>query len=739
MGVSIPDHKPNKEHTELPEVDLQELLRVLVEHKWVIAIITAAVVVLGAVWTARTPRIYEATCTLEYNPSPSKPLGGSVEDVADPIGSYWATREFFQTQNLVIASRDIAERVVRRLGLHEDPSYLPQDEDTVGKTGDVEATALALQSRLTVEPVGETRIVRVHVRDVKPERAKLIADALAQAYVDKTVEDRLASTDRARDWLENQLATLRTDLDEAELALHNFKKGHNVLSVSMEDRQNLVAGDIQATNDKLTETRNRRIELEARARRLKASLNRSLEQIDPALMDADAALGQLILELRSKTQERDALAVKYGAEHPAMKRLEQEIGVLERQATRERDALIESAENDVEQIRAVEQGLRAAAGEAHSAGLNLNLREIDYRRLNHDRDNKAKLYEIVLQRLTETDITRMLRTTHVRLLDRALVPASPVSPSFVKNLGASLLAGLLLGLAAAFFMSRLDRTVRSVESVESLGVDVLGVIPHLGEALAEDAPKRGPRAVVGAQKLGELIVVDQPMSPAAETFRMIRTNLTFMSQEQPLRSFVITSAMPLEGKTTIASNLAISLAQFGRSVLLVDSDLRRPRLHRVLDVDNQRGLTTLVDGLATLSTAVHSTRIDGLSVLTSGPIPSNPSELLHSAAFAKVKEQLLENFDYVLFDSPPMGAVTDAAILAPQVDGTVLVVRAGTSTLHAVTGALKQLASVSANLLGVVLNDADLRIKGYRYGAGGYAYRSAVGYAPVGEGADAAQ
>ena len=682
------------------------------------------------------PRIYEATCTVEYNPSPSKPLGGSVDDVADPIGSYWATREFFQTQNLVIASREIAERVVRRLGLHEDPTYLPQDDDPVGETGNVEASALAVQSRLTVEPVPETRIVRVHVRDVKPERAKLIADAVAQAYVDKTLEDRLASTDRARDWLENQLATLRTELDEAELALHNFKKGHNVLSVSMEDRQNLVASDIRATNDKLTETRNRRIELEARARRLKASLSRSLEQIDPTLMDADAALGELILDLRSKTQERDALAVKYGDEHPAMKRLNQEIGVLEGQAMRERDALIESAEDDVEQIKAVEAGLRTAAGQAHSAGLNLNLREIEYRRLNHERDNKAKLYEVVLQRLTETDITRMLRTTYVRVLDRALVPGEPVSPSVTKNLVASLLAGLLLGLAAAFVMSRLDRTIRSVESVEAMGIEVLGVIPHLGPSVTSGSTKRSKAIDSVPEKTDPLIALDAPMSPAAETFRMIRTNLTFMSHETPLRSAVITSAMPLEGKTTIASNLAVTLAQFGRSVLLVDSDLRRPRLHRVFGVRNDTGLSTLVSGASGRSESIRPTEVEGLSLLTSGPIPHNPSELLHSDAFVRVKDELLSHYDYVLFDSPPMGAVTDAAILAPQVDGVILVVRAGSSTVHSVAGAKKRLLGVSGRLLGAIMNDADLRVKGYRYGAGAYAY--ADGYQPVREGADAA-
>jgi capsular exopolysaccharide synthesis family protein len=700
------------------EFDLRELAHVLQEYKWLIVGITAAAVAAGIIWTLRIPQIYEASCTLEYDPNPSRPLGGQVDDVADPIGNFWATQEFFVTQNLVIASRDVARRAVQKLGLHQDPTYLSQDEDASDPTGDLEATTLALQSRVTVQPVPDTRLVRIHARDVKPERARLIADAVADAYVQKTIEDRLESTDRAKDWLEHQLATLREELEEAELALHNFKKGHNVLSVSMEDRQNLVASDVQTTHDKLTETRNRRIELDARLKRLRASLGRGPNKIDPAVMADHEALNELAIDLRNKKQEHDALAVKYGEQHPTMRTLAEEIEVLEAQLAAEKREIISSAEFDVQQANAVEQGLRAAAREAHSAGLDLNLREIEYRRLNHDRDNKTKLYEIVLQRLTETDLTRMLKITHVRVLDRALLPVAPVSPNFMKNVISALLAGLLLGLAAAFFVSRLDRSVRSLQSVEGLGIEVLGVIPHLGgpgprtKADSESSPKH----ISPARSPGELIVVDEPMSPAAETFRMIRTNLTFMSPDDPLRSFVVTSALPFEGKTTIASNLAISLAQFGRSVLLVDSDLRRPRLHRVLEVDNDLGLSTLVEGRTSLRAALHKTKIDGLSVLTSGPIPHNPSELLHSAAFAQVKEDLSEHFDYVLFDSPPMGAVTDAAILAPQVDGVLLVVRAGTSTLHAVSGARKQ----------------------YRYGAGSYTYRSAHGYPPMEKGADAA-
>ena len=270
---------------------------------------------------------------------------------------------------------------------------------------------------------------------------------------------------------------------------------------------------------------------------------------------------------------------------------------------------------------------------------------------------------------------------------------------------------------------------------------VLGVIPHLASGDEGDTKgSRGslPRATVPPGP-GDMIVFQEPMSPAAETFRMVRTILAFMSQDEPLKTVVVTCALPLEGKTTVATNLATSLAQSGRSTLLVDADLRRPRVHRVFHVDREVGLTSLVVGEATLQEAVRSTQIDGLSVLPAGPIPPNPSELLHSIAFGRLKEDLSNHYDWVVFDSPPMGAVTDAAVLAPQVDGVLLVVRAGRTTRDSVSSARKQLASVSARLVGSVLNDIDIRMRGGGSDRGSYRYRyTAQGYAPIEEGADAA-
>ena len=729
--------------TEEPEVDLREWLHVLVQYKWLILGVMLAIIAAGIVWTLRVPKIYEATVTLEYDPNPSRPLGSNVEDIADPIGNFWTTREFFQTQNMVIASRDVATRATRSLGLHEDPGYLSQSDEPADKPAELAQVAMALQSRISVDPVPETRLVRIHARDVKPERARLVADAVANAYIDKTMEDRLSSTVKALDWLGNQLDTLRGDLDTAELALHDFKKDHEVLSVSMEDRQNLVASDIQATNSKLTEVRNRRIELAARVQRLRSSLKSDdSSAVDPVLGEQHPVLAELTTDLRAKQKELKGLSTKYGPEHPTMKTLEGEVGSLKAQLKREKATLLKSAEDDLKQAKSVETGLRGAAKQAQSAGLDLNLREIEYRRLNRERDNKAKLYELVLQRLAETDLTRMLKITHVRILDRALLPTAPVSPNFIKNLGGSALAGMLLGIALAFVARRLDRTVKSVEAVEALGVTVLGVVPKLGGG--EGAETTKPRPVAGGEPLApgqavhDLVVHENPMSAAAESFRMIRTNLAFMSPEEPLRSIVVTSAHPREGKTTVASNLAVSFAQFGRSVLLVDTDLRRPKIHKVFNVSKDIGVSSLIVGHATLDDAVTATDIAGLHVLPSGPVPPNPSELLHSSGFTRVHNEMLERYEWVVFDSPPLSAVADAAILAPQMDGVVLVARAGHTTRDSISSVRRQLGGVSAAIVGTVLNDVDVRAG---YGTGPYYYQYRYGgyrYGPEEDEADAA-
>jgi capsular exopolysaccharide synthesis family protein len=680
-------------------------------------------------WTLRQPKIYQATCTIEYDPNPTTPLGHQVEDVSNPIGSFWMSREFFATQNRIIASRAVAERVVRDLGLHQDPSFFyVADQDRASWEGaSIEAAAAALQARLTVEPVEDTRLVAIRVTDQSPERAATLANAIAEAYVNKTLEDRMGSTVSALNWLGTQLDSLRDQLGESEDALHAFKMEHNILSVSMEDRQNLVASDITHFNEALTAVRTRRIELQARAARLHSVMDDEAPENAAAAFPENETISALRATLREKLSEREGLAPRYGPNHQHMQQLSHEIEGMQNELREEMEGVVRAADADVREVTRVESGIRAALDDAHNAGLELNLREIQYQRLARERENNSKLYNLVLERTTETDLTRMFHATHVRLLDRALTPQSRISPNLTNNSAGGVGAGLVLGLALAFLLSRLDRRLKSVADVEGLGMTVLGILPRIeegDEAQPVYGRKNGARRRRKPQTdkpVGrDLFVHTHPMSAAAECCRTIRTNLTFMSADNPIRAMVITSASPREGKTTVTTNIAISLAQSGKRVLMVDTDLRRPRIHRAFGVSGARGVTSVIVGEEDLMKVVVKTDIPNLDVLPCGPIPPNPSELLHSHRFRGLVEAALEHYDRVIFDSPPLGAVTDAAVLAPQLDAVLLVVKAHSTTRDALQSALRQLRDVGANIAGGVLNDVDPKRKGY--GGGDYYY-----------------
>lgn len=727
-------------------LDVREYLQVLWTYKWLILGVTVVVSAVVVFWTLRQPKVYQATCTVEYDPNPVTPLGSEVEDFANPIGSFWMSREFFATQNRIIASRTVAARVVEQLDLHTNPAFfgVSEAEQESWEGASVEDAARLLQTRLTVEAVDDTRIVAIRVTDSDPERASTIANSVADEYIDKTLEDRSGSTDLAEERLGTQSDELRAELQQSELALHRFKQEHNVLSVSMEDRQNILASDIQHHNAKLQEARSRRRQLEARLSRIQGLVSHDDVEAAAAAFPDNEALTGMRAELRTKVAEQESLSRRYGPNHQRMQTLEDEVGALREQMRREMQGLLQAAQADVDEVRRLESGHRADLEAAHASGFELNLLEIEYQRLNRDREDNAKNYELVRGRTNETTLTRRYQTTFVRPLDRALTPRTPVSPNFTTNAAGGLGAGLALGLALAFLLSRLDRRLKAVADVEQTGLTVLGILPRIdqgeeaqpayaaGNGNGKRRRRRQPQVAAGGSAR-DLFVHTHPMSAAAECCRTIRTNLTFMSADEPLRTLVITSASPREGKTTVTANIAISLAQSGKRVLLVDTDLRRPRIHRAFGVSSSRGVTSVIVGDARLEQVVQPTDIPNLDVLACGPIPPNPSELLHSQRFAELVQDALERYDRIIFDSPPLGAVTDAAVLAPQLDAALLVVKAHSTTRDALASALRQLSDVAANVVGGVLNDVDPKRKGYGTGDYYYYYRREGYYATDGD------
>ncbi len=727
---------PSEQSTEA-NMDLHEFLRLLMRQKWVIGGIVLVVFAATLLVTLSLPKVYEAETTLEYDPSPSRPLGSGVEDVAAPVpaGNYWLAKEWYKSQNEIVTSRAISLRVVEKLGLHRNPSFfeIPEKERGTWPGATQEQAAKLLRSRVAVRQGKDTRVVRVAVSDTSPERAALLANAVADAYLSWMMEERLGSSIKAVEWLSTQLDDVSSRLRESELLLHDFRKENNVLSVSVADQQNVVTQSIHSFSAALTAAMTNRIQLSARLRQLEAALDMDPLQALVNLAPRQPVLGQLHYRYQEAIVERDRAATVYGPNHPTLIQLQTRVDLLKDEARKEVEAFITSSRRELLEAEDIEKGLQAAKQQAQRAGLELNLHEIEFNRLERERANNEKVHGLLLQRTAEANLSRMLRVLPVRLIDRALRPDIPIQPRVAMNLAAGCLLGIFLGFGVAFVRSRMDRSIASPDDVTALGLHMLGVVPEIGiERPVYGARSKSTRpSSKGKRKKDrvtqkELIVHTDPQSAVAECCRTIRTNLAFMSADKPLRSLLLTSPAPSEGKSTVAASLAISLANGGRRVLLVDTDLRRPRLHRAFSVSSTVGLSSVLAGQATLEEAIQNTVVDDLFLLPCGPIPPNPAELLHTAKFAALLEELKQRFDLLLFDSPPVNVVTDAAVLGPQLDAAVLVAKGGATSRDALKHAFLRLRGIGTTVLGCIINDLDLSSHSTY---GGYPYYQGYRYA----------
>lgn len=700
---------PNTPRTPATAIGL--VFRELWRYKLVIPAVALLVAGGVAFWAIRQPKVYEATATLEYDPNPSRPLGSAVEDTTAAGSMYWDTQEFYETQNFILRSRSLAERVVRKLHLDRDVSFIGNS------TSSVEATANRLMKVMRVEQVRDTRVVRVSIADSSPDRAQLIANTVVEAYIDKSLEDRLSTSGRAMEWLGSQMQNLKRELESSELALYRFREEHHAVSASLEERQKIIANQLQSYSNALTTIHSQRVQTESKLEVLKELLasGPDLIALHAGPITSDPAIADLRDRYRAASELFGRLSVTYGEAHPEVRAASLVRESLLAQLRAQVDAIQRGIESDLREQELAAKGIQGALDRVNQQGLELSLQEIDYSRLERERHSKTELYDLVMEKAAQTDLTRALRVANARIIDAAVRPSIPVRPRVKLLVAAGIVVGLALGIAAALGISFLDNKVRGPADMEARGVTVIGVLPSLGPvttmpSYGRDKRRRGRRF---EHQDRDLIVHLEPRSTAAECCRTIRTNITFQSADRPLRCIAVTSAMPKDGKTTVSISIATALAQGGRRVLIIDTDLRKPRLHRAFKLSTSVGITSVLAGEATLDEVQTVSDIPGLTVIPCGPIPPNPSELLHTRRFSEIIDEARGKFDTVIFDSPPLGAVTDPAVISTQVDGTIVVVRSGVTTRNGVDAALRQLQGVSARIIGVVLNGVDLTDSNY--------------------------
>lgn len=706
---------------------LQHYIQVVLRRKLVVAVVLALSVGAGWLWLQQQVPIYRATTQVIIDSDPPK-VFYNVRDVVE-LGSpkdYRGQITYFETQYRIIKSVPVAEMVLNQLDLWGSEHLLGLDAEgneltPADKQAAFEAAHLPslLASRIQVRPIPNSMLVQIDFEDSDKAFATEVVNAVAKAYEQQNLLYKENIVREAMKDLETTVASRKAELEAAENGLLAFETDNNVGSI--EAKQKAINDRLDQVNVDLTKTRSDRIRAEA----LAATVSKYTSASDlfsvqaPTIMENEVirALKTRIVTARA---ELAALQARYLDKHPEVIAKEKELASLTQIAGREIRNLAVSAQKQLAEFRRVEAGLTEELKAAQAEQQEISSLALSYGRLVDDANKLRETYGLVGKRLAETKMSSQFEANNVRILEPAIEPNAPISPRRTLVLATAFVLGLLLAFGAALVLEYADATVKNWRDLEErTGYKVLGVIPIIGHH-----GKKGAAVSVSEQRERDLYIVRNPGSTVAEASRTLRTNLLFMSSTRDVRSLLITSASPSEGKSMMAVHTATSMASSGGRVLLVEADMRRPRLASSLGVNGDVGLSTCLVSTDSVKNHIQKTEVDNLDVIVCGPMPPNPSELLHTPRFRQVLEEMKAHYDTVIFDSPPLLPVTDALILAQVLDAALVVVRAGQTSRHALRHALHQLEAVDGNILGTVLNYQAHK----RFGYGGYGYGYGYGY-----------
>lgn len=723
------DHRSEGGSLEPPreadsDFNLVEYLHVL-RRRWRLLLLTAALgLAASAAHYAMTPKVYQATSVLQIERRSLTPLSSSQT----PWLEDWWNMEYYPTQYRLLESRGLAERVVLNLNLAQDPFFSPggaplrlgadgapaspEDQKRLGGLAD------GLRGGLSVEPIRNTQLVNLTYRSSSPEFAAKAANGFAEAFIDWGIENRSTTAGNASNFLSSQIETVKKELQEKQVQLQAVGRGNE--GVEFDARGNVSSQRLESMNQSYGEALRIRIQKEARYREL---LSAPRETVAATLSD-----GRLAAEMQEQNRlerEYEAKLKTYKPEFPAMVEMRGQIErgrqhlsrTLDELVERERKAAYADYQTALHQEQSLEQEMRALKATV----LRGNGATLQYNNLTDEIEARRQLLDEMLRAQSTTEVTARLQSTresNVRIVDRALMPGGPSSPDMKQDLTSGLILGLALGIGLVLLLEFLDRTIKSTEQVERvLGLPTLAAIPDVSDrgvtygaarSLAYGyggSRRRRPlekKKGSGAVKI-ELVPHEGSKLAVSESYRSLRTAL-LLSTARELQVVAVTSATAGEGKSATSINLAVVMAQLGRRVLLIDADLRKPRLHEVLKVSNRFGLVNYLTHGSDFDSIVQRTEIPQLFVASSGPLPPNPSELIASDRMRELVQMVRSRFDFVVIDTPPALPVTDATLAGALVDGVVLCLRAGKVTRDEARACRERLRLNDIKILGVVLN-----------------------------------
>ena len=719
------------------EIDLRDYLRVIMKRRWLIITIFAVTVVTVTIKAFTATPIYEATTRLIIDKE--NPNVVSIQEVMaiDASGT-----DYYQTQYKIIESRTVARQVIRRLHLEESEEFFPkpkndflsslkrsvqetitfwkdsiasllktQKEDVTSDTSEGYDPDSSLVSafihRITVNPIRNSRLVDVNFQAKDPVLATKIVNTLASAYINQNLETKLSAVQDAVRWLHNRIEDERKRVEKAEQALLRYKEKHHIITDFSSDTEKITAQKLAQLNAKVVEAESKRVEAETRYKQAMAMRG------TPDMLDSitEVLNNELIRQIKSMEVElykrMSELSKKYGQRHPQMVAIESELKTLQKRKAREVNQVINSLRNEYRVALAKENSLKAALAKQKKESLELNRKAIEYGVLRRAAESARQMYELLIKRFKETSLTEDMRTGNIRIVDMAEVPKYPVKPRKKLNILLAIIVGLVTGIGLAFFFEYLDNTIKHPEDIKGhLNIPYLGHIPAI-TASTDGGPD-------GRRRL-ELVTLHSPRSAPSEACRAIRTSILFSSAESTPQVILVSSSGPQEGKTIVTTNLAITMAQSGSKIIILDCDMRKPKIHEVFQLSQEKGMSNILVGGCNVKEAVAHTQIPNLDTILCGPIPPNPSELLGSTRMTKLLDILRKHYTQIIIDSSPIAAVTDAVVLAKFVDGVVLVVRAGETPRPIIQNGLSQLQAVNAHILGALLNGVDMGRDSYYY------------------------
>lgn len=725
------------------EIDVWEYLRIVLKRKWVLIGFAAVLLVLAAVNSFTTRPLYRATATILIEEPGSSML--NIQELLnyqigygnDYIGTY------FNTQLRLLTSRSLAERVAKRMNLASRPEFqsprrgrpsilgavrrfaslswlTPRPKRDAASEAASRATmtpasafAFTILGGLIVTPVVETRLVDVSYTSPYPRLAADVVNALVEEFITFSVETRYEATQQASEFLNEQIAQLREDLGVKERELQKYGEEKKLLFLNANESS--VVNKFADVNTAFTEAQIDRFKKEATYRELRDVKLDALPQFvnNPLIQSLKTSYVQIKNEVDEKSKT-------YRADHPEMIRLKARLDSTQSELQSELQKAVGAAEADYRAALNKETSLQGLLDTQRTDVVRTNNNSILYNSLKIEVDNKRTLLTSLISKQNETLVSARLgglRTSNIKIIDPALVPGGPFTPNIPRNLMMALLLGLFGGLGLVFLFEYLDNTVKGPEDAEKItGLASLGIIPYLSPdgAKKRDSGKYGytygNEAAVpddSSPKVTEIELVNHlfPKFSIAEDYRTIRTSILFSRADATPKVICFTSSLPQEGKSATISNLAVSFAQLEGRVLLIDADLRKPRLHKVFGARNTVGLSGYLAGRVPFEDAVQKTQIDNIWLMTSGPHPPNPAELLNSRHMRELIAQARERFDTVLIDTPPVLAVIDPVIVASLADATVVIVRAAKTTRKALGRAVAEIRKSKADVIGLVFNE----------------------------------